>query len=50
MQVCMGRKWSNDRKENDGDFMILSLVAVVVMTYATVAIMAGFGFKRKGDE
>lgn len=30
--------------------MILSLVAVVVMTYATVMIMAGFGFKKKGDE
>lgn len=29
--------------------MILSLVAVVVMTYATVAIMAGFGYKRKGE-
>ena len=30
--------------------MILSLVAVVVMTYATVMIMAGFGFRKKGDE
>lgn len=29
--------------------MVLSLVAVVVMTYATVAIMAGFGYKRKGE-
>lgn len=30
--------------------MVLSMVAVIVMTYATVMIMAGFGFKRKGDE
>lgn len=30
--------------------MVLSLVAVVVMTYATIMIMAGFGFKKKGDE
>ena len=28
--------------------MILSMVAVVVMTYATVMIMAGFGYIRKG--
>ena len=27
--------------------MILSLVAVVVMTYATVMIMAGFGYNHK---
>lgn len=30
--------------------MILSMVAVVVMTYATVMIMAGFGYKRKGGD
>lgn len=30
--------------------MVLSMVAVVVMTYATVAIMAGFGYKKKGGE
>ena len=28
--------------------MILSLVAVVVMTYATVMIMAGIEYKKKG--
>ena len=30
--------------------MVLSLIAVVVMTYATVMIMAGFGYKKKGGE
>ena len=30
--------------------MVLSMVAVIVMTYATVMIMAGFGYKRKGGE
>ena len=30
--------------------MVLSMVAVVIMTYATVMIMAGFGYKRKGGE
>lgn len=27
--------------------MVLSMVAVVVMTYATVMIMAGFGYKKE---
>lgn len=30
--------------------MVLSMVAVVVMTYATVMIMAGFGYKKKGGD
>ena len=30
--------------------MVLSMVAVIVMTYATVMIMAGFGYKKKGGE
>lgn len=30
--------------------MILSMVTVVVMTYATVMIMAGFAYKKKGGD
>lgn len=30
--------------------MVLSMVAVVVMTYATVMIMTAFGYKKKGGE
>ena len=30
--------------------MVLSMVAVIVMTYATVMIMAGVGYKKKGGE
>ena len=30
--------------------MVLSMVAVIIMTYATVMIMAGFGYKKKGGE
>ena len=30
--------------------MILSMVAVVVMTYATVMIMTAFGYKKKGGD
>ena len=30
--------------------MVLSMVAVIVMTYATVMIMTAFGYKRKGGE